>query len=301
MPARTPRRSTRTRTKVDATSSRASGGAYNRAAAEHYWGEERRELRDEFKIVLSAGEPAYVNAAYHVWETMTLLTSLAPRKGMKVLDVACGLGRVSAPLALTGATVIGVDNAFAMAQAARTKTARAAKAEHTKTRAAYAQGFSGALPFADRTFHAVLCLGLLEHLPAWLQSATLDECMRVLKPKGALYLVLNNNRSLLLTAGRDNRHRQARQLPNGYYCGLVDRETLVRSLAKRGARVTAIGSNGHYAVLRHALHGRPVTPAEARQAAKAFSAATDRDLAEPLQDEFGRTCADHFFYRIERR
>ncbi|MEP7028736.1 MAG: class I SAM-dependent methyltransferase [Candidatus Eisenbacteria bacterium] len=295
------RPTSRSRTKSRPAPKRVRGSAYNRAAAEHYWGEERRRLRDEFKIVLSAGEPDYVNAAYHVWETMTLLTGLAPKKGTKVLDLACGLGRVSAPLALSGATVIGVDNAFAMAKAAPGKPARAAKAERVKVRAGFAQGFSGTLPFADRTFDAVLCLGLLEHLPAWLQGATLDECMRVLKPKGALYLVVNNNRSLLLTAGRDNKHRQARQLPNGYYCGLVDRETLVTSLARRGARVSPIGSNGHYAVLRHALHGRPVTPKEAKQAARAFAAATDRDLAEPLQDEFGRTCADHYFYRIVRR
>jgi ubiquinone/menaquinone biosynthesis C-methylase UbiE len=274
---------------------------YDRASAEHYWGEERRRLRDEFKIVLSAGEAPYVNAAYHVWETMTLVSALAPKKGMKVLDLACGLGRVSAPIALAGATLIGVDNAFAMAHAAQAKTRRAAKSEKAKVRAGFAQGFSGALPFADRSFDAVLCLGLLEHLPAWLQAATLAECMRVLKPKGALYLVLNNNRSLLLTAGKDNRHRQARQLPNGYYCGLVDRETLVARLAKQGARVAPIGSNAHYAELRHALHGREVTSKESRQAARAFSAATDRDLGDPLQGEFGAMCADHFFYRIVRR
>jgi ubiquinone/menaquinone biosynthesis C-methylase UbiE len=283
------------------TTTRTRQRGYDRAAAEHYWGEERRRLGDEFKIVLSAGEPPYVNAAYHVWETMTLLAGLAPRKGMRVLDVACGLGRVAAPLALSGATVIGIDNALSMAQAAGAKTRRAAKAERRKTRAGFVQGFSGRLPFGDKSFDAVLCLGLLEHLPGWLQSTTLDECMRVLKPRGALYLVVNNNRSLLLTAGRDNRHRQARQLPNGYYCGLVDRLTLVKALARRGARVAPIGSNAHYAVLRHALHGRPVTPAEGRQAARAFAAATDRDLADRAQGEFGAMCADHFFYRIERR
>jgi 2-polyprenyl-3-methyl-5-hydroxy-6-metoxy-1,4-benzoquinol methylase len=274
---------------------------YDRASAEHYWGEERRRLRDEFKIVLSAGEAPYVNAAYHVWETMTLVSALAPRKGMRVLDLACGLGRVSAPIALAGATVIGVDNALAMAQAAQAKTRSAAKTEKTRVRAGFAQGFSGALPFADKSFDAVLCLGLLEHLPAWLQTSTLAECMRVLKPRGALFLVLNNNRSLLLTAGKDNRHRQARQLPNGYYCGLVDRETLVARLAKQGARVAPIGSNAHYAVLRHALHGRAVSPAESKLAARAFAAATDRDLKDPLQGEFGAMCADHFFYRIVRR
>jgi ubiquinone/menaquinone biosynthesis C-methylase UbiE len=265
---------------------------YDRASAEHYWGDERRKLRDEFRIVLSAGEPPYVNAAYHAWETSTLLSSLKPRRGMKVLDLACGLGRVTAPLASSGAMVVGVDNAMAMLRAASRKTRR---------KASFAQGFSGTLPFADRTFDAVLCLGLLEHLPAWLQKATLAECMRVLKPRKALYLVLNNNRSLLLNAGVDNTYRKARQLPNGYYCGLVDRETLVAKLARAGAAVSAIGSNAHYAALRHAMRGRTVSPKEARAAAKAFAEATAQDLAYPDQGGFGAACADHFFYRIVRR
>ena len=271
---------------------------YDRASAERYWGDERRRLKDEFRIVLSAGEPPYVNTAYHVWETMSFVRALKPKRGVRVLDLACGLGRVSAPLALTGATVIGVDNAFAMVKQAAAKTRREAKAEGAKVRAGYAQGFSGALPFADGSFDAVLCLGLLEHLPAWLQEATLSECMRVLAPGGALYLVLNNNRSLLLRAGRDNRYRQARQLENGYYCGLVDRVSLVERVAKRGARVEELGSNAHYAVLRHALHGRTMKPAEAREAERAFIVATDRDLEAPRQGEFGTTCADHFVYRI---
>lgn len=274
---------------------------YDRASAERYWGDERRRLKDEFRIVLSAGEPAYVNAAYHTWETMSFVRALEPRRGLRVLDLACGLGRVSAPLALTGATVVGIDNAFAMVKQAAAKTARAAKSEGAKARAGYAQGYSGQLPFADGTFDAVLCLGLLEHLPAWLQERTLAECLRVLRKSGALYLVLNNNRSLLLRAGRDNRYRQARQLDNGYYCGLVDRVSLVTRLAKDGAKVEELGSNAHYAVLRHALHGRPMKPAEAREADRAFVAATDRDLTDPHQGEFGASCADHYMYRIVKK
>ncbi|MEO6462884.1 MAG: class I SAM-dependent methyltransferase [Candidatus Eisenbacteria bacterium] len=291
--------------RVRTVSARARAAAlprgYDRASAERYWGDERRRLKDEFRIVLSAGEPPFVNAAYHVWETMSFVRALGPRRGMRVLDLACGLGRVSAPLALSGATVIGVDNARAMVAQAATKTAKAAKSERKKVKAGYAQAFSGALPFADGTFDAVLCLGLLEHLPAWLQERTLAESMRVLKKGGALYLVLNNNRSLLLRAGRDNTYRQARQLDNGYYCGLVDRVTLVSRLARKGAQAEELGSNAHYAVLRHALHGRPMKPAESREAERAFVAATDRDLEEPRQGEFGATCADHFMYRIVRR
>jgi SAM-dependent methyltransferase len=299
-PARTATRRTTTPARRKAAPS-AKGPGYDRAAAEYYWGEERRRLGDEFRIVLSAGERPFVNQAYHVWEVMTLLRGLEPAPQKRVLDVACGLGRVSAPLAASGMWTIGVDNAFAMARQAARKTARVAREERVRVRADFLQAFSGSLPFADRSFDGVLCLGLLEHLPAWLQQRTLEECLRVLKRRGALYLVLNNNRSLLLSAGQDNRYRQAKQLPNGYYCGLVDRHQLVGGLARRGHRVELLGSNGHYAVLRHALRGRELTPAGAREAARAFVAATDRDLAEPSQGEFGETCADHFFYRIVKR
>jgi 2-polyprenyl-3-methyl-5-hydroxy-6-metoxy-1,4-benzoquinol methylase len=274
---------------------------YDRASAEQYWGVERAKLRDEFKIVLSAGEPEHVNAAYHTWETLSFLRALRPSRGMRVLDVACGLGRISMPLALTGATVYGIDNAFVMARTSALRTAQAARKERTKTRASFAQATSGLLPFADRSFDAVLCFGLLEHLPAKLQQDTLDEALRVIRPGGALYLVVNNNRSLLLRAGRDNAHRKARQLPNGYFAGLVDRVKLMARLAGRKARVEELGSNGHYAVLRHALHGRPMRRAESEEAAIAFAAATARDLKDPNQGAFGDACADHFMYRIVKR
>src|SRR5258708_2038268 len=136
---------------------------YDRVRAESYWGLERRRLKDEFKIVLSAGEPDHVNAAYHLWETMTLVRALHPRRGQRVLDVACGLGRVSAPLALSGATVVGVDNAFLMARAAREKTARGAIRERVKGKAAYVQGFSGARPFPAGPFDPAPSLALLQH------------------------------------------------------------------------------------------------------------------------------------------
>lgn len=280
---------------------RRAPAGYDRASAERYWGVERAKLRDEFKIVLSAGEPEHVNAAYHTWETLSFLRALAPRPGMRVLDVACGLGRIAMPLALSGATVVGVDNALVMAETSAHRTAQAAKKERVKARASFAQATSGLLPFHDGAFDAVLCFGLLEHLPAKLQQDTLAECLRVLKKGGPFFLVLNNNRSLLLRAGRDNQHRQARQLPNGYFAGLVDRVKLMAGLAGKRARVEELGSNGHYAVLRHALHGRPMKKAEADEAAMAFAAATARDLREPSQGAFGDACADHFMYRIVKK
>jgi ubiquinone/menaquinone biosynthesis C-methylase UbiE len=268
--------------------------AYDRALAERYWGSERLKLAEEFKIVLSAGEPRYVNAAYHHWETETLVRALGGARGMRVLDLACGLGRVSRVLASRGARVIGVDNAFAMLEAARRNLGR------HRAQASLVQGASNVLPFADGSFRAVICFGLLEHLPLALQESTLSEAFRVLAPGGALFLVLNNNHSLLLASGDDNRYRRAEQLDNGYFCGLVDRRQLTGELARRGARVTALGSNAHYSLLRHSLRGRVRDPKTEKDCAQAFAAAAARDLAEPAQGWLGEACADHFVYEIER-
>ena len=271
---------------------------FDRRRAEHYWGLERRRLRDEFRIVLSAGERPAVNAAYHLWESETLLRALPRRRGLLVLDLACGLGRMSAVLSSRGIGVVGVDNALPMLRAARKKVT--GQRGRSRRPVGWLHAVSHELPLENGSVDAVACLGLLEHLPARLQEGTLGEALRVLRPGGALYLVLNNNRSLLLQAGADNRHRQARQLENGYFCGLVNREKLVRLVEKNGGQARILGSNAHYAVLRHAFRGKEISRREEAQLARDFEWAAQRDLAEPLQGSFGETCADHFFYRITR-
>lgn len=275
-----------------------TASSYDRERAERYWGVERRELKDDFRIVLSAGERPAVNAAYHRWESETLLRALPTRSDVRVLDLACGLGRMSAVLAARGIRVLGIDNAMPMLVAARRKLSRAGT--RARKPAGWVQSVSHELPVADSSLDAVACLGLLEHLPATLQRGTLREAMRVLRPGGSLYLVLNNKESLLLRAGADNRHRQARQLENGYYCGLVDRASLLDLVERAGGRVEVLGSNAHYAVLRHALHGKTLPPAGERRLAGEFARATERDLAQPAQGELGAACADHFFYRATK-
>ena len=276
---------------------RAVSPRYDRRRAERYWGVERRELKDDFRIVLSAGERPSVNAAYHRWESETLLRALPSRRRLLVLDLACGLGRMSAVLAARGVRVVGADNAYPMLQAARAKLRRARR---TRPPAGWVQSVSHELPLADGGLDAVACLGLLEHLPVDLQRGTLREAMRVLRPGGSLYLVLNNKESLLLQAGSDNRHRRARQLANGYYCGLVNRESLLLLLERAGGRVEVLGSNAHYAVLRHAFQGRQLTNSQERELAEEFARAAERDLETPRQGAFGAACADHYFYRATK-
>ena len=75
--------------------------------------------------------------------------------GEAVLDVGCGDGVISADLReLTGARVVGID----------VSRKRAGHALKRTPSAAFIQGSSYQLPFADNSFSLVLCSDLLEHL-----------------------------------------------------------------------------------------------------------------------------------------
>ncbi|MBS7589559.1 class I SAM-dependent methyltransferase [Ancylobacter defluvii] len=97
--------------------------------------------------------------------------------GASVLDVACGEGYGAAFLARSAAQVVGVDlDAAAIAHAARHYGGIA--------NLSFKAGEVGALPFADRSFDAVVCFETIEHVAD--PRAALRELRRVLKPDGRL-------------------------------------------------------------------------------------------------------------------
>ncbi len=112
-------------------SGRGAGEAYARAR----FASERRAGRD----------PALVGA---------LLERHAPPGGLgRVLDVPCGAGRLRAALEQRCATYVGLDASvemLAVARGART--------------GALLRGDALRLPFADRSFDAVVCVRLLHHV-----------------------------------------------------------------------------------------------------------------------------------------
>ena len=95
------------------------------------------------------------------------------RPGMDVLEVGSGSGGVTEFL---HAPVTGVDTAFE-------RTAGRATPYLTPVEAR-----AEALPFADASFDAVLCVEMLEHVPAAAREAVLSELLRVLRPGGRLVL-----------------------------------------------------------------------------------------------------------------
>ncbi len=97
--------------------------------------------------------------------------------GGRILDVGCGGGFLSNPLAGDGWRVKGVDRSATSLDAARARVPAGAEAE-------YAVGDALALDEADASYDAVLMMDLLEHLDE--PARAVAEAARALKPGGVL-------------------------------------------------------------------------------------------------------------------
>lgn len=102
---------------------------------------------------------------------LEMVEAAVPR-GAKVLDVGCGTGEMAAQLMGRGYEVWGLDLAEPMIRYARDRNAsdrfEVGDIEH--------------IPFADNTFDAAVCLGVIEYLDT--DEQALREIWRVLKPGG---------------------------------------------------------------------------------------------------------------------
>jgi SAM-dependent methyltransferase len=101
-----------------------------------------------------------------------LLDAVETEPGVKLLDVACGTGYVSALAAARGADVVGIDFASSMVDEARKLH------PHVEFR----EGDAEALPFADDSFDAVVCSFGILHFARPEQA--IAETHRVLRTGG---------------------------------------------------------------------------------------------------------------------
>jgi 2-polyprenyl-6-hydroxyphenyl methylase/3-demethylubiquinone-9 3-methyltransferase len=110
-----------------------------------------------------------------------------PLEGLTVLDIGCGGGLVCEPLARLGARVTGIDPAGANIEAARSHAA--GQGLEIEYRAAQVED----LVAEGRTFDAVICLEVVEHVPD--AGAFLKQCAALVRP-GGLLLLSTINRTL---------------------------------------------------------------------------------------------------------
>jgi len=112
---------------------------------------------------------------------------LRPLEGLSVLDVGCGGGLIAEPLARMGARVTGLDPAIENIEAAR----RHAAGQGLDID--YRAGRVEELMAEGRTFDAVVCLEVLEHVPD--PGAFVGACANLVRPDG-LMLMSTLNRTL---------------------------------------------------------------------------------------------------------
>jgi len=132
-------------------------------------------------------------APFYDWENTQTLgrrdvpfwRRLASKARGRVLELGCGTGRVSMPLARAGIDLVGVDRSAPMLERARRRITKAPSRHITKS-LRLVRGDIRQLPFEDQTFPMVLApYGILQSLirPRDLK-ATLASVARVIAPGG---------------------------------------------------------------------------------------------------------------------
>lgn len=110
---------------------------------------------------------------------------LARRSGARILDLGCGAARNALPMAACGATVVGLDVAWPMLEAAR----RRLRSEGADGRVALVRAPMDRLPLADESVDVVVAHGIwnLARSGAELRRAV-AEAARVARPGAGLFL-----------------------------------------------------------------------------------------------------------------
>ncbi|MFF7245934.1 class I SAM-dependent methyltransferase [Embleya sp. NPDC008237] len=107
--------------------------------------------------------------------------------GDRVLDMGCGTGRFTVPLAEHGAHVSGLDISRSMLDVAERKLA--ARGLHADLR----EGDMASIPFPDDSFDTVTSMLALMHIPIADRPTVFAEVRRVLRPGGRMLLGVKNS------------------------------------------------------------------------------------------------------------
>ena len=138
------------------------------------------QMKDSMLAPWIAGDFGAIAREIGAPEAETFVARLELAPGARVLDLACGTGNVSIPLARRGAVVTGLDIAPNLLEEARERAAR----EGLPIR--FDEGFAEMLPYPDGSFDVLVSMFGIMFSP--LPDAVASEMARVLRPGGLLAL-----------------------------------------------------------------------------------------------------------------
>lgn len=99
-----------------------------------------------------------------------------------VLDIGCGIGRLSGPLSERAASVFGIDICDTMLLKA--------KEGFNKPNLQFVKSSAESLPFNDQMFDVIIAIFVLQHILDDVRfTSALHEMVRVLKPGGSILIV----------------------------------------------------------------------------------------------------------------
>jgi SAM-dependent methyltransferase len=138
------------------------------------------QLKDSMRAPWLAGDFCALAREIGVPEAESFVARMELEPGARVLDVACGTGNATIPLARRGATVTGLDMTPHLLEEARARAAR----EGLRIR--FDEGFAETLPYPDASFDVLVSMFGIMFSP--LPATVVSEMARVLRPGGGLAL-----------------------------------------------------------------------------------------------------------------
>jgi len=138
------------------------------------------QMRDAMRAPWIAGDFGAIAREMGVPEAEGFVARMELEPGARVLDVACGTGNVTIPLARRGATVTGLDMTPHLLEEARARAAR----EGLSIR--FDEGFAETLPYPDGSFDVLVSMFGIMFSP--FPATVASEMARVLRPGGRLAL-----------------------------------------------------------------------------------------------------------------
>ena len=138
------------------------------------------QMKDSMRAPWIAGDFGAIAREMGAPEAESFVARMELEPGERVLDIACGTGNVTIPLARRGARATGLDMMPHLLEEARARAAR----EGLPIR--FDEGFAETLPYPDGSFDVLVSMFGIMFSP--LPATVASEMARVLKPGGRLAL-----------------------------------------------------------------------------------------------------------------